>query len=270
MQDTFGQDKKLFTVNEVAALLKVSGQTIKNYIYQGKLRSLKTPGGHHRILESELSKKFTVNEACMPEGGTEENAANEKLEDFINAGTVMIQAVIRTIEGKEGAVYHGHATRVSKLSRMMGAALSMQGNRLNCLEMAALLHDIGKLNVDDTILGKSTKLTAAEYEKIKKHPQFGAEIVKDVDYLQTFAPVIRHHHEWYNGKGYPDGLRGEHIPLDAQIVGLAEAYDVISNKNKLVKKQDYRERSLAELKKVENIQFPPQLISTLCSVIFLP
>ena len=101
---------------------------------------------------------------------------------------------------------------------------------------------------------------------MKKHSQFGEEIVKDVEYLQNFAPIIRHHHEWFDGTGYPDGLKGGDIPFEAQIISVAEAYDIISHKFKMNNDKEYLQKTLDELKKAEGIQFSSNLVSVMKSV----
>jgi HD-GYP domain-containing protein (c-di-GMP phosphodiesterase class II) len=144
--------------------------------------------------------------------------------------------------------------------------MGFKDDQIELLNMAGLLHDIGKLNVADDILSKTDKLTRDEYKELKKHPQFGSEMVKDVEYLQIFSPIIKYHHEWYNGMGYPEGLKGDAIPLDAQIVGLAEAFDVIMSKHKTQGASTAR-ASLDEMRKFENIQFSSNLISVLDNVV---
>jgi len=262
MNEDNPREKRVLTIKEVADVLKVSVQTVKNYIYNGKIKSFKTPGGHHRILESEVNRQLDPafeQKDQSAEAGDEESKKDQQ--ELMDVSALIVRAMVRAIEGKENPLYLGHSDRVARWSKMIAQSLGLRDDKVELLRMAGLLHDLGKINIDDTILSKPGTLTSEEYTEMKKHPQFGEEIVKDVDFLQAFAPIIRHHHEWYNGGGYPDGLKGGDIPLDAQIVGLAEAYDVISSKYKMSKDPDYVQKSIAELQKAENIQFASNLVS---------
>lgn len=246
MSEDNSRENKVLTIKEVAELLKVSVQTVKNYIYNGKLRSFKTPGGHHRFLESEISKK--IEQLMTAEEAPEEVTA------------LIVKAMARAIEEREGPLYLGHSERVAKWCRLIAMELDLKDEKVELLALAGLLHDLGKINIDGKILSKPGTLTQEEYQEIRKHSQFGEEIVKDVDYLQIYAPIIRHHHEWFNGHGYPDSLKGGDIPFDAQIIGVAEAFDIINNKFKMKKDEDHMQKTLTELKNGEDIQFSPHLV----------
>jgi len=101
-------------------------------------------------------------------------------------------------------------------------------DRVRRLRTAAELHDIGKIAIDESIISKNGKLTDEEFEIIKRHPKLGVKILQPITFLQPILPFIRHHHERYNGKGYPDGLAGEAIPLEARILNLADAFDAMT------------------------------------------
>ena len=98
-------------------------------------------------------------------------------------------------------------------------------NEMQELRLAAILHDVGKIGISDAILGKPGRLTEQEFFLIKKHPEIGEQIVSGVEYLRNVAPVIRHHHEFYDGKGYPDQIGGDDIELNARIIAVADAFD---------------------------------------------
>jgi excisionase family DNA binding protein/putative nucleotidyltransferase with HDIG domain len=265
MIDEIPHEHRVLTIKEVANILKVSVQTVKNYIYQGKIKSFKTPGGHHRILESEVNKQFESQATAPGMGDLAEELKDNDLKELMAVSSLIIRAMVRANEGKEIPLFLGHSTRVAKLCKQIGQEMGLKDEKIDLLNMSGLLHDIGKSNIDDAILSKAKKLTRDEYKELKKHPQFGEEMVKDVEYLQIFAPIIRHHHEWYNGMGYPEGLKGGAIPLEAQIVGLAEAFDVIMCKNK-AKGQENTQFNLDEIKKFENIQFASNLVAVLENV----
>lgn len=106
-------------------------------------------------------------------------------------------------------------------------AMDLSKKEIDDIRYATILHDIGKIGVPGYILRKPTKLTAKEYKTIQKHPAMGEEIIRSVRFLKDAAPAIRHHHEFLNGKGYPDGLKGEKIPLNARILAVSDAFDAI-------------------------------------------
>jgi len=122
----------------------------------------------------------------------------------------------------------GHVERVTAYALLLADQLGWQGKRLEALRFGAILHDIGKIHVPETILTKKGPLTAEEWVEIKRHPINGAEMIRDIPYLTLAVPAVRHHHERYDGNGYPDGLAGEAIPLEARIVTVADGLDAMT------------------------------------------
>ena len=120
-----------------------------------------------------------------------------------------------------------HAVAVADLSRLVGTELGLGEGALEALSLGGLLHDLGKLGVAGFILHKAGPLAGWEVEIVQGHPDMGARMVEPLGYLRRAARAIRHHHERYDGGGYPDGLQGEEIPLSARIVAAADAYDVM-------------------------------------------
>lgn len=133
------------------------------------------------------------------------------------------------IEARD-AYTRGHVERVSVYAVIIGHELGLDEKRLSELELGAILHDIGKIAVPESILSKPDKLTEAETIEMRKHPITGAAMIKDVPYLAAAIPCIRHHHERYDGSGYPDGLAGEAIPLHARILAVADTLDALITK----------------------------------------
>lgn len=133
------------------------------------------------------------------------------------------------IEARD-AYTRGHVERVSVYAVILGHELGLDEHQLADLELGAILHDIGKIAVPESILGKPDKLTAAEIVEMRKHPNTGAAMIKEVPYLAAAIPCIRCHHEWYDGSGYPDGLAGEAIPLNARILAVADTLDALITK----------------------------------------
>ena len=156
----------------------------------------------------------------------------------------------------------GHSERVSTLSVMMGRMMNLGTGELEVLRLGALLHDIGKIGVGDEILRKNGPLTPEEFEQIKRHPALGARILRQVPFLAPHLPIVELHHERPDGRGYPFGLRGEEIPLDARIVHVADAFDAMTSA------RAYRAArpasvAFAELQRFSGTQFDPACVEAL-------
>jgi HD-GYP domain-containing protein (c-di-GMP phosphodiesterase class II) len=150
-------------------------------------------------------------------------AAAENRELFV--GTV--KALAAAIDGKDKYT-RGHSERVSRISVAIGKRLGMDEHELDTLRMSALLHDVGKIAIDDAILKKPAALTDAEFDIMKTHPQAGYKIMSQIPAMKDFLPGMYMHHEMVNGKGYPQGLTGDQIPLQAKIVSVADAFDAMT------------------------------------------
>ena len=150
-------------------------------------------------------------------------AAQENRELFV--GTV--KALAAAIDGKDRYT-RGHSERVSRVSVAIGRLLGMGEEELETLRMSALLHDVGKIAIDDSILKKPAALTAEEFEIMKSHPQQGYKIMSQIPAMKAFLPGMYSHHEMVNGAGYPQGLKGDEIPLQAKIVSIADAFDAMT------------------------------------------
>ncbi|HOO55291.1 MAG TPA: GAF domain-containing protein [bacterium] len=171
-----------------------------------------------------------------------------------------IQALSMAIDAKDRYT-HGHSQRVSEISMMIGREMGLKADSLELLEYAADLHDIGKIGISEVIIGKKTKLTVDEYEIIKTHPLVGETIIEPVPFLQDARPVIRHHHERYDGFGYPDGLKGQEIPLLARIIHIADAYDAMTS-DRPYRRALSHEDAIEEVKKHSGTQFDPKVVQS--------
>ncbi len=150
-------------------------------------------------------------------------AALENRELFV--GTV--KALAAAIDGKDKYT-RGHSERVARISVAIGKRLAMSEEELDTLRMSALLHDVGKIAIDDSILKKPAALTDEEYEIMKTHPQRGYKIMSQIPGMEAYLPGMYMHHEMVNGKGYPQGLTGDQIPLQAKIVSVADTFDAMT------------------------------------------
>jgi HD-GYP domain-containing protein (c-di-GMP phosphodiesterase class II) len=150
-------------------------------------------------------------------------AAKENKELFV--GTV--KALAAAIDGKDRYT-RGHSERVRRVSVAIGQRLRMSEEDLEKLSISALLHDVGKISIDDSILKKPAALTDEEYEIMKTHPKEGYKIMKNIPAMKDFLPGMYMHHEMINGQGYPQGLKGDQIPLQAMIVSVADTFDAMT------------------------------------------
>ncbi len=160
---------------------------------------------------------------------------------------------------------HGHSTRVSMLSLQLGKEIGLKSSELEDLEVACLFHDIGKIKTPDSILRKRDKLNASEYKEMMRHTEYGADILSKAPSLQKYIPPVRHHHECFNGKGYPDGLRGDAIPLFAAIIAISDTYDAMTS-NRPYRSALSELRTLEELTACAGTQFNPDLVKVFTSI----
>ena len=169
----------------------------------------------------------------------------------------MLQVLARAAETKDQTL--GDSERARALARRVAAALGLPAADVRRVEYAAMLHKVGKIGIDQALLSKPGKLTAAEYEQIKKYTTIGHEILSKSRALEPVARVVRHQQEWYNGKGYPDGLRGDDIPIGARIVAVVNAWEAM-RADRPYRKALSREAAVAELKKGAGGQFDPAVV----------
>ena len=153
-----------------------------------------------------------------------------------------------------------HSQRVAKVSVMIGKELGCTDEELDVLQFAGHLHDIGKIGIRDDILLKPGRLNDEEYEKIKEHPAIGADIVSKLGLWTKEQEIIRHHHEFYNGRGYPQGARGEEIPRLARILSVADAFDAMAS-DRAYRRKMSKEKVLSIIKKEAGEQFDPDAVA---------
>lgn len=177
--------------------------------------------------------------------------------DTKNVYISTIEAFNSAMEAKDNYTF-GHASRVKEYAVALGTAKGLPYNKIEFIKDAAMLHDIGKIGISDTILNKETKLTEDEFEEIKRHPDIGAEIINKVNFLEHISIIIKYHHERYDGKGYPEGLEGIEIPIESHILAIADAYDAMTT-DRPYRKALSKEEALEEIKINLGTQFHPTL-----------
>ena len=141
----------------------------------------------------------------------------------------LIESIVAAMDARD-AYTAKHSDRVADMVLVLAAALDLSEDETTLLHMAAHLHDIGKIAVPDSVLRKAGPLTNPEWEEMRRHPVTGYEILRKVDDFKEIAVLVRHHHERWDGRGYPDGLAGDDIPISAQIVSMADVYDALVSK----------------------------------------
>lgn len=177
----------------------------------------------------------------------------------------LVQTLADTVDSRD-AETEGHIRRIRKLARDIAKELDMPEEFIYYLEFAALIHDIGKIVIDANLLKKPGKLTPAEFEIIKKSPEFGYKILAPVTMLAPVAPIVLYHKEWYNGTGYPEGLKGEEIPLGARIIGLLDAWGAMTS-DRPWRKALTVVQATKEVKKGSGTQFDPKVVDALLNAL---
>ncbi|MDI3339974.1 MAG: diguanylate cyclase [Sphaerobacter sp.] len=170
-----------------------------------------------------------------------------------------IRTLAATVDAKDSYT-HGHSERVARYARAIAVELGLPQLEVETIELAGLLHDIGKIGVPDVVLQKPGRLDPEERALIMEHAALGAKILADNLSLMPLVPLVRHHHEWYDGSGYPDGLSGDEIPLGAAIIAVADTYDTMTT-DRPYRKAPGREQARAEILRCSGTQFNPRVVA---------
>lgn len=192
---------------------------------------------------------------CKPDQSVDADASWSMLRRAVLEST---RALVAAVEAKDKYTQQ-HSLTVKMYSRWIAQAMGLGEDAIESLETAALLHDIGKIGIPDAILTKPGPLTAEEYEIVKRHPRIGVDILSHSSHLQRELPLILHHHERVDGRGYPDGLEGDAIPLGARILNVADSLDA------MLSQRSYRkpltlEQAREELRRNRGSQFDAEVV----------
>ena len=213
----------------------------------------------------EKSNCFDENDVALLSALANQSAIaieNSRLyEDLQKAYHESIVALMNTVEAKD-AYTRGHSRRTSRYSLGIAQEMKLRGKACKEIRTAAELHDIGKVGVRDLIIGKDSALSTMEFRDIQSHVLTGENILKPIESLRFALPVIRHHHEHYDGSGYPDGLKGDEIPLEARIVGVADAFDAMTTQRPYNEPLS-TEKALERLEAQKGKQFDPDVVDAL-------
>ena len=200
-----------------------------------------------------------------------ESLVAQRTEELANAYGALEGAYRTTLKALTAALEtrdqetHGHSERVVNFSLRLGRELGLGEGQMRSLEFGSLLHDIGKIGVPDAILRKPARLTEEEWVKMREHPLHGSEILEGIDFLEGAACVVAQHHEKWDGSGYPHGLRGEQIDLNARIFAVADAFDAITSDRVYRRGRTY-EVAVNELTRCAGTHFDPRVVEAFLRV----
>jgi len=183
----------------------------------------------------------------------------------MNSYTQIIESFLKVIDSKDHYT-EGHCERVAKYSYHLCNEMNLSRAKSEKIISIAKIHDIGKIYVDDDILRSSDNLRSEEYEEIKRHTKYGYQLLKDIDLINDELDVILYHHERWDGRGYPEGLKGEKIPVGARILAVTDSLDVMIT-GRSYKPPMKKEEIIAELEKCAGGQFDPEIAEKMIKLI---
>lgn len=170
----------------------------------------------------------------------------------------VLRAMVNVLEYRD-AYTAGHSQRVTELTMALGRGLELPDGDLEVLQLAGPIHDLGKIGIEDSILRKPSKLSDEEYAIIKSHPEKGRQIIEPLEFLQETIPIILHHHEQFDGRGYPAGLAGRDIPLGARIIAVGDTFDAMTS-SRAYRDARASEEAIEELVRCRGTQFDPDIV----------
>lgn len=249
-------DKSLAWMGEYATqLLAVPLQRQEQVL--GCLFALDKNSGEFDSMDSKLLNSIANESAIYLENAM-------LFEDVHDLMMGLLHSLTSAVDAKD-AYTCGHSERVALLSRHLARQIQLPEAEVERIYMAGLLHDVGKIGVPENVLQKTGRLTADEFELMKKHPQIGARILHDIKQIEDIIPGVLHHHERYDGRGYPAGLAGERIPLMGRIICLADCFDAMTS-NRTYRKALPLEVALTEIRRCSGTQFDPRLAESFLQV----
>jgi diguanylate cyclase (GGDEF)-like protein/PAS domain S-box-containing protein len=231
------------------------------------LEKVKEAGGNRVYSLDDLGKAH--GEIGVPQQEPTVDELKEKINRLTARGNQsVIEAIFafaKTIELKDR--YTGdHVEKTIHYSATLARSLGLPSNEIETIKEASILHDLGKVGISESILLKPGKLTKREREIIQRHPQIGVDIIRPLHFLRELIPIIRHHHEWWNGKGYPDKLKKESIPIGARIVAIADVYQALTS-DRPYHKAYPKEEAIRIIKNGSGTQFDPRIVEAFLDVV---
>ncbi len=248
-----GAEKQLKQKGAFAVPLKIDGEIVGGVVsgYCGRKRLL-----------NKAEKEFLVEIAALVAKEIERRKIKEDLQRMF---VEMVKSFSSALDARDSYTVD-HSKRMANSSRMIAERLRLKPKEVETVVLSALLHDIGKIGISDKILSKPSRLTPEEFDRVKRHPLISERILRPIAALKKTLRAIRHHHERFDGKGYPDGLKGTKIPLGARILAVCDAYDA------MVSERPYRsaltvKNALAELKRNSGKQFDSKIAAIMIALV---
>jgi len=226
--------------------------------------------GTRRIAEGDLNYRFRLKRAdeigqlakCLNDMAERLNESRNKINGYFYD---VIQSLVRVLEARDHYT-RGHSERVAELAGKVAASMRYAPEEIDILKETALLHDIGKFGIQESILNKKEKLTDEEWEIIRQHPLIGEEILRPIALDPQMLAIARGHHERFDGKGYPDNIKGDKIDLFAQILAIADAFDAMTSQ-RAYRRALSKNEAIQELIRNKGTQFNPQIVDIFIEVI---
>jgi len=246
-------DVRLAMFEYVTPIL-VGGSKLRGVVFTGP----KLNGREYSQFDIDMLKSV-----CNSAGIGLDNAS--LFQELQNTYLSTVKALVSLIEAKDPYT-KGHTERVADYAVALGARMQLPKEQLKSIAFGAVLHDIGKLAIYEGLLNKEGKLTAKEWEEMKRHPVLGAQIIERMPFLHDAVGAVRHHHEQWNGGGYPDGLSGERIPIGARIVAVADSFDAMTT-DRAYRPAFSRQEAMRRLRDGAGSQFDPRVVSCFLELI---
>jgi len=266
-EDTYYTCKPII-VNEKEAYGRSEHRIIKSFICQplmskgksiGSISLIRTRDIHHFTIGQLTTLSLFAGKAAM-------SIENSKLyTELEEAYFDTVEALANSIEARDKYT-GGHTERVLEITLGIARKVNWRPEKIKELRMGAILHDIGKIGVPDAILNKPSALTPEEHAVMKSHPELGAHIIRQVKFLNPALPYILYHHERYDGKGYPTGLKGENIPIQGRLLAVVDTFDAITS-DRPYRKSRSIEKAVDEIKRCAGTQFDPVIVKAFLETI---
>ncbi|HLD30082.1 MAG TPA: HD domain-containing phosphohydrolase [bacterium] len=251
--DKVDQITGLVTRNLLATPLKIGDYVL------GVMEAFNKQNGENFLTEDLMRFQILSNQAAL---AIEKIRLYGKQKETFSS---MLKILSDAIESRDPE-FRGHCERVEKLSMRMAGAYNMAPGEKETLSFAALLHDIGKIGIPDEILNKTAPLLEADWDIVREHPRVAARMLSGIKELENVIPLVLHHQEYWDGKGYPDRLDGENIPLGARIIAVADSYDVMTNTRPYIKEKS-RDEAILELRNKSGTQFDPRTVEIFVKIL---
>ena len=247
----------------VSLLIDIQEEELWNWYQKLQTEAQKQEGGQMPL---QISFGCRYQACCVPGGDELHNVLREaddsmyRQKNFRKQSTrsVVIQALLKMIELHE-SVTNGHSQRLKALAEKLAREMALEEEAIEKVVLLAQFHEIGRIGLPEPLLTKEEPLTEAERQEIQRHAEIGYRIALVIPELESIAELIRTHHEWWNGKGYPRGLKGEEIPLESRIVAIVDAYDAMTNYSVYRATREAEQVEL-ELRRGRGLQFDPVLL----------